>query len=191
MPKSRTPFTNAWSRARVPANDGYYPRDWVTWTIERQVAEYDRHNGDSRFSSDPTRRRHGTCGCGMCIGIRRDTLHDLPLNAPLRKGNNSMAGINVCDRCSSLVKGIALGQVSLSTSSDSYTREGINRELCPACVGEILALIETEVPPREVRAFDKPFRRAEEKGKMDTASAEELATALIRKLQSEPKSLNS
>lgn len=160
---------------------------------DQLLANYDSHNGDSRHDSNRQIRRMGRCGCEFCRTVRSEDWFDVPMNNAYRKGNSAMAGINMCDRCSSVVKGVALGRIALVTSSDQSSAESVNRELCPPCVGEILAVVETELEPRAVRGYDKPFRRPkEEPAPVDGATAEELATELIKRLREPaPKSLGA
>lgn len=129
-------------------------------TLAERLKEYDRHNPFCRFSDDPILRVYGKCGCRDCAATREEwSVLPAPINQQHREGTNSMAGINVCDRCNAMVKGIALGAIQLRTSADSNTNEILSLELCPACVSDALTLIESMPTTDRERAYITPFRR--------------------------------
>lgn len=94
-----------------------------------------------------------------------------------------MSAVNICDRCGSLVRGVALGAISLVTSGDS-DRERVDKELCPGCIEDLLPLIETEVEPKQ-RGYKDPYRRTPEPDAVNSATSEQLAAALLTKLVQE------
>ena len=148
---------------------------------EQKLALYDSHNGTTRLSPDPQERLYGKCGCTTCVCIRSEIINSIPapINTPHRNGSNNMAGINICDRCQSMVTGNALGVVQVRTSSDDRISEIIAKEICPACVGDLMVFIEeTAVERRDVRAYKDPWKRPEEK-KGATKSTAELLSGLI------------
>lgn len=68
-----------------------------------------------------------------------------------------MASITMCDRCNRLGKGTALGALSYRTNlSDARTR-AISKELCPDCVRELIAWLNTR--PKDVSEvpFTEPY----------------------------------
>lgn len=73
-----------------------------------------------------------------------------------------MARVVLCDRCGSMGFAGALGAVILQTTlpeGNSPAEETVSAELCPSCVGDIVAAIEsTEVEPSRV-PFRSPWRR--------------------------------
>lgn len=93
-----------------------------------------------------------------------------------------MGSINICDRCPSMVKGIALGAIQIRTSSDPDSSEVITKELCPACIQDMVNMLEIEPTDRPQRAYDKPYRRVDESDEIGAATAEQLAAALFEKL---------
>lgn len=102
-----------------------------------------------------------------------------------------MAGINVCDRCPSLVKGVALGAIQLRTSADTNTSEIITKELCPACIGDMLRVLEAQPSARSGQAYSKPYRRpqAQTDDDVSRATPEQLAAALFEKLMQGQRSI--
>lgn len=167
-----------------------WPQNYTQLSWKEILRLYDLENGESRELN-----RRGICRCEPCKWARNSLYGAYayvyePLEMEPEK--RIMAGISVCDRCTSLVKGIAIGQISLGTSSDHSTRELINKELCPECVREILEFLEKEIPSREVRAFDKAYIRPKEKnGGLDDASAEELAKEFIKRMSENKKEIGS
>lgn len=167
--------------------------DPITFRSE-QLRLYDSHNGTSRLSNDPMQRLYGKCGCQQCAYIRRTVIATLPapINQQNRKGSNNMAGINICDRCGSMVTGNALGQVQIRTSSDDRESEIIAKEVCPACVQDLVSLVEVEpVERRDVRAFREPWKRPTvEKGASKSAAealAEMVSSAVDERLALDSK----
>lgn len=166
----------------------HWPHNYQNLSMKPILENYDAANGETRLSHSLLVRWRGLCKCEQCKWARQVLFGKDAIEEPEME-RSSMAVISVCDRCTSLVKGIALGSMAIQTSSDS-TGEVIRKELCPECVREILELTETEVPPREVRAFDKPYIRPKEKsGGLDDASAEELAKEFIKRMSETKKEL--
>lgn len=129
-------------------------------TLTQRLAEYDRHNPFCRFSDDPALRMYGKCGCRDCAATRKEwALLPAPIDRQNRDGSSKMAGINVCDRCNALVKGIALGAIQIRTSADYDTQETVALELCPACIAQALALLESAVTEPRDKAYTEPFKR--------------------------------
>ncbi len=161
-------------------------------TSEERLALYDQHNPGCRNSSDPQVRLYGKCGCGMC-GETRKQWAEMPtaLEKPGRTGGGSMASVNLCDRegCKSMVQGAALGLVALVTASDHKAAERIEREICPGCVGDVMALLNTAPVSERQPAYREPWKRPEERDPMDAATSEQLAAALLTKLMGEQRTL--
>lgn len=146
-------------------------------TRAKRNAYYDKHNPGMRRSPDKGQRMYGSCGCNSCQVYRAEFLANLPIN----ESEVSMAQVMICDRCGGMVKGNAIGRITLTTSSDPDNTETIREEICPGCVEHILMFIETE-PPTPARAYDKPYVRKPDADAVDEATTEQLAAALLEKL---------
>ena len=68
-----------------------------------------------------------------------------------------MAGINMCERCDSLVTSNAAGKVGIV---ENYQDPGRRHDLCPPCVGDLVAWM-AEKPVREQRAYREPYNGAQ------------------------------
>ena len=92
-----------------------------------------------------------------------------------------MASINMCERCPSMATGNAIGELSLITSGE-YNGEAIKMELCPGCIGEIVAFVEMK-PEREHSAYRNAWKRPvidpESADTMKGVSTEQLAAELF------------
>lgn len=154
-----------------------------------QNAEYDKHNPGRRHSTDRNERMYGSCGCGFCITYRDNYMAQL--QAPVNERNAGMGSVNICDRCPSMVKGVALGAIQIRTSSDPDSSEVITKELCPACVAELVAMLEFTPEDRPQKAYDKPYKRESDAGEFNSATAEQLAAALFEKLMKENRVIES
>lgn len=93
----------------------------------------------------------------------------------------SMASLNMCERpgCNALIKGKAVGIVSVKLHSDyNDPLDDVAMELCPACITDIMTMLDSEpVTPRE-RAYDKPYTRTDPA----TDAAENLTTEQLAAL---------
>lgn len=166
----------------------YRSHTWATYSREQHFELYEAHNPGALNSRDPMKRVHGSCGCGWCQEFRRQYPQGkMAINRPGKE--RAMGSINVCDRCGALVKGNALGSVDLVTSADPASAETIEMEVCPACVADLVLLLENPVGDRE-RAYGDPWKREKEGDAVDSATAEQLAAALLTKLMRGQKSIN-
>lgn len=98
-----------------------------------------------------------------------------------------MASVNICDRCNSMVKGVALGLVQVVNSSEPGT-ERTGYEVCPACIEDVLVLMGSK-PEEGTRkaAYSEPFRPAQ-KG-LTKSNVDELAELMLEKLRREQKAI--
>lgn len=69
-----------------------------------------------------------------------------------------MSSINVCDGCSAMVKGSALGAVQIRTSGNYQESEVVERELCPDCIASVVLLVEGEREPVQ-RVYKDGWKR--------------------------------
>lgn len=98
-----------------------------------------------------------------------------------------MASVNICDRCGSLVRGAALGSVSLVVSSESMA-ERISKEICPGCVGDLVLTLEVPISPAK-NAYREPWARPAEQ--TDSATLEQLAGELFERLMKRQNAIES
>lgn len=139
----------------------------MTW--EEKLRHYDMHNRDSRFSTDPNLRNNGLCGCMNCATTRKSWQDiPIPVNDYGKEKARNMASINLCERCGSMVTGNALAGINIRTGGE-YESETIQKEVCPDCIGAIIAIVEAETDPNE-RAYRKPWKRADEEPKSVAAT---------------------
>lgn len=104
-----------------------------------------------------------------------------------------MAGIHICERdgCNAMIKGRALGGITLALSADDRTEPAqriIRAELCPACVEDIYSvLMHAPIGDRQ-RAYDRPFNPsvAETEDALSGVTNEQLAAALLTRMMSDP-----
>jgi hypothetical protein len=75
----------------------------------------------------------------------------------IRKRRVSMSAVNICDRCGAMVKGNALGALSLATSNDPHNVKRFDKELCPDCIALFYGLLVAEDVEPKQRAYQKPF----------------------------------
>jgi hypothetical protein len=79
------------------------------------------------------------CIDGICVNRREVT---------------GMSAINICDRCASLMTGRAIGTLSIEKAPTEYAER---KEICPACVGELVAFL-AEKPVRDRgTAYTEPY----------------------------------
>ncbi len=139
---------------------GEYRRAIFDGDRQKVFRFYDQHNPGSRQSTDVNERLFGRCGCGECQTVRdRYQFGNMPMNDQTRK-DTKLGTVNICDLCGSLAQGVAIGAIILTTSSDPDTYETIKKEVCPGCVGEIVALLEMTREPRNT-GYREPFKRPE------------------------------
>lgn len=151
-------------------------------TRDERINMYDQHNGNARLSNILNLRLYGVCGCQYCAETRKEwAVNPAPINDPRRKGSRAMGSINVCDISGDFVNGEALGSITLITSGNTRDSETIHREICPACVAELVRLLETQVDQHSKRAHTKGWKRP--KVKNDTE--EESVRSIIRKVVEE------
>lgn len=92
-----------------------------------------------------------------------------------------MGNLNVCERkeCNALIKGNAAGIVDYWTSLDGTLA---HMTLCPACVADLVALLDSEpITPRK-RAYDKPYTPVSNEDSLTGASNEQVAAELFQRM---------
>lgn len=150
---------------------------------------YDAHNLNTRTGANLS------CACGGCYQRRANKTNWGFLDGAPRKQRRevrkTVATINLCERpdCGAMFKSNAAGNVSVWNEADNSgygTIQLFLGEVCPACVGDVMALI-TSAPtePRE-RAYDKPWKPEPPKGDTDGSplgglTDEELAMELVKR----------
>lgn len=135
-------------------------------TVDERLSLYDQHNRHARLSSDVTLRLYGICGCEYCAETRKLWAENpAPINDPSRKGSHAMGSINICDISGDLVNGEALGSVTLVTSGSPGKSETIHKEICPACVAELVQLLENQVDQHSRKAHNNPWERPKDPNK--------------------------
>lgn len=138
-------------------------RPFETLTRDEKLAYYDSHNGDARTSPDLNLRLFGKCGCPWCSRIRHEwATNPAPINDQQRKGSRAMSSVNICDRCGSMVTGVALGALTIRTSADYETSETITKELCPDCVAIVVGIADQADAEPVRRSYRKPWVRPTE-----------------------------
>lgn len=73
-----------------------------------------------------------------------------------------MSAVNLCDRCNAFALGKAIGEVLVSPAPNSYY-EGTQKkmELCPECVGELMAFLDADVKREGTKAYKEPWQPKE------------------------------
>jgi hypothetical protein len=108
----------------------------------------------------------------------------LAQNSTYGKRQEMSSTLHMCERpeCNALIKGKAVGAVQVRFDSDYGKEQTIEaKEICPACVADIVALLDMEpVTPRE-RAYDKPYERPADTDSAESMSVEQLAALLFQK----------
>lgn len=99
----------------------------------------------------------------------------------------TVATINLCDRCESMAKSPAMGLVVIvpetagpenvyADAVHTTDRNTVRKDLCPACVGELMEWVDATPGPRE-KAYSRPWKPAP-KPAAPTSSAELFALAI-------------
>lgn len=110
-------------------------------------------------------------------------------NKPERQ--ETMSSIHLCEGCGAMVTGNAIGVVQVRTSNDMNASETISRELCPGCIGAVLAVVEQERDEPRERAYRKPWTRPETTKEITTGAEalevlETTITALRKQIEGTP-----
>lgn len=105
----------------------------------------------------------------------------------LGKGK-TVGNLNICERpkCNAIIKGDAAGYVDYCTD---LTKDRVHRVLCPACIGDLMAVLDSEPLTDRERAYDKPWEPPSDEDSVEAATAEQLAAALFQKLMKQQRAI--
>lgn len=105
--------------------------------------------------------------------------------APKREEPKPVSGIHICERegCESFIRGEALAYVDLMPNTTPGTNREV-KELCPACIADIYALLKTApLEPRD-RGYSKPYdpKQSTVDDSLDSATDEQVAANLFQRM---------
>lgn len=194
-------FTDAYGRDNRPQwkRYGSHERDCL---CDRCIANYNSHNTN----------RAGGCGCADCmhtrtliavqaekaaasqvppVDINGGRITDKTARRLRGKGSSGMASVNICSRkgCQAFMTGEAVARIEIMGTVNRGKASDIVLEICPACAGDLIDVIEAgPFTPRQ-KAYDKPYERSGETDAIENATAEQLAAALMEKLMKSQRSI--
>lgn len=156
------------------------------------TTDYARHNAN----------KPAGCGCQTCTEFREafstapattsydqmqeqqyvQKMYDVYGSAYMKpKERQDMGNINVCERegCESIIKGNINGSIDMIPNHQE--NEPLFATLCPGCVADIVALLDTPpVTPRE-RVYTKGYKKVDESD-VANISNEQLAAELFQRM---------
>jgi len=111
-----------------------------------------------------------------------------------RAVNINMSSINVCDRCNSMVKGGALGALTIAYSPDmTVAAKTLRAELCPGCIEDLATLYNSPVVTPRKSAYTEPYDPDVKtvRDDLEGITTEQLAAALLERTMKDPSARRS